>query len=91
MREVLSLNRCCGKGWKNGFWGVYWVAVTSGKRLGVGIEGNEEGVVKEWKNGKEFGRGSEVCTRTWRGLDDGMEWQGSLRRRMQDLEQDWKR
>ena len=32
---------------------IYWVAVTSGKRLGGGIGRNEEGAAKEWKGGKK--------------------------------------
>ena len=32
---------------------VYWVALKSGKRLGGGIEGDEEGAVKKRKGGKE--------------------------------------
>ena len=51
---------------KVGF-GVYWVAVTSGKRLGGGIEGNKEDAAKEWNGGKKLGGENEVCRGTWRG------------------------
>ena len=47
--RCLKLCRCCGTAWKNGVWEVYWVAVKSSKRLGGGIECNEEAAVKEWE------------------------------------------
>ena len=51
--KVLYLRGCCGKIFENAVWVFYWVAVRGGKRLGGRIEGNEEGVVKDWKKGKE--------------------------------------